>query len=117
MTLKEFRKSRGMTLAMLAEHLDCSPSALCKYETNVETVPDHIIQKVKTLFDVDIKKEYNTLAIYKKRIKDLEDSNNKLVEYGIKTEQTLVALQEELNALLIVVNQQMNKINKILKGR
>lgn len=116
MTLKEFRKSKGMTLDTLAEHLDCSPSAISKYERNIETVPDDLILKIKNQFGVEVEKQYNQLAFYKRRIKDLEEANQTLVNYGIKTEQALVAVQQELNNLLIAVNLQINKINKILKG-
>ena len=113
MTLKEFRKSKGMTLDTLAEYLDCSPSAISKYERNIETVPDDLILKIKKLFNVEVEKQYNQLTLYKQRIKDLEAANQTLVNHGIKTEQALVAMQQELNNLLMAVNL---KINKILKG-
>ncbi len=113
MTLKEFRKSKGMTLDTLAGYLGCSPSAISKYERNIETVPDELILKIKNIFGVEVEKQYNQLALYKQRIKDLEEANRTLVNHGIKTEQALVAVQQELSNLLIAVNL---KINKILKG-
>lgn len=116
MTLNEFRKSKGMTLSTLAGYLECSPSAISKYERNIETVPNDVIQKIKNKFGVTIEKQYNQLALYKQRIKDLESANQTLVNYGIKTEKALVAVQQELNNLLMAVNLQINKINKILKG-
>ena len=116
MTLKEFRKSKGMTLDTLAGHLGCSPSAISKYERNIETVPDYLILKIKSIFGIEVEKQYNQLTLYKQRIKDLEAANQTLVNYGIKTEQALVAVQQELNDLLMAVNLQINKINKILKG-
>ena len=116
MTLKEFRKSRGWTLVQLADELGCSPSAISKYERNVETVPDSIVEKIVDKFGVAVDKQYNNLSIYKSRIKDLEDANQKLVMYGIRQEEILKNVLKELNDLTIVVNSQINKIQKLLKG-
>ena len=116
MTLKEFRKSRGWTLVQLADELGCSPSAISKYERNVESVPDSIVEKIVDKFDVTVDKQYNNLSIYKRRIKDLEDANQKLVMCGIRQEEILKNVLKELNDLTLVVNSQINKIQKLLKG-
>ena len=51
MKLKDFRKSRGMTQMQFAAELECSPSAISKWERSVDTVPLYITQKIKNKFE------------------------------------------------------------------
>ena len=119
MTLRQFRKSKGMTLKQLAGELGCSPSAISKWERNVDTIPDYIIDYIKLKFNVDIDKQYDDLDIYKKRIADLEDANMKLVAYGIQQEANIKKASDklkELSAAVNRINQLMQEVQKILKG-
>lgn len=110
MTLKEFRKSVGMTLVQLAVKLGCSPSAISKYERSIETVPQHIIEKIKIKFDVDVDTTYSKYDLLKQRIKDLEDENAHLVAAGLSLQKEIDRLNNTLTAVAINLEQNVELI-------
>ena len=108
MKLKDFRKSRGMTLDMLATELGCCVSSINKYERNVATVPDWIIDTIKEKYGVTIEKEYCDLAQLKVRIKHLESVNKALVD-------TCTQLKKENKKLLEKYTKLTNKVKNVTK--
>lgn len=114
MKLKDFRKSKGMTLISLASELGCSPSAISKYERNIETIPDHLIDKIKNEFGVEVDKEYSKLDVYKQRIKDLENEVQKLIKYGIFQQEEIMRLEAELNLVYSNLSSVGNQIKEAL---
>lgn len=115
MTLKDFRKSRGMTLVSLSQELGCSPSAISKWERNVDTVPDHIIDKIRINFNVTIDKEYSDLNTYKQRISDLENEVQKLIDYGLFQQKEIMRLEEALNSVSLNLSMSVDMIKDTLK--
>lgn len=114
MKLKDFRKSKGMTLVLLASELGCSPSAISKYERNVETIPDHLIDIIQNKFGVTVEKEYSKLDVYKQRIKDLENEVQKLIKYGIEQEEEIMRLEAALNLAYSNLSAIGNQIKEAL---
>lgn len=110
MKLKDFRKSKGMTLLQLAGELGCSPSAISKYERSIETVPQHIIEKIKTDFGVEIDINYSQYDLLKQRIKDLEDENAHLVAAGLLLQKEIDRLNDTLAAVAINLEQNVELI-------
>lgn len=107
MKLKDFRKSKGMTLESLAAELGCCISSISKWERNIDTVPDWVIESIKNKFNVKIEKEFCDLAQLKLRIKDLETENQALVE-------NCVALESENKKLTNKYKKLVNKIQNIV---
>lgn len=114
MKLKDFRKSKGMTLISLASELGCSPSAISKYERNIETIPDHLIDKIKNEFGVEVDKEYSKLDVYKQRIKDLENEVKKLIKYGLFQQEEIMRLKAALNSVYSNLSSVNNQIKEAL---
>lgn len=114
MKLKDFRKSNGMTLISLASELECSPSAISKYERNIETIPDHLIDIIQNKFGVTIEKEYSKLGVYKQRIKDLENEVQKLINYGIFQQEEIMRLEAALNLAYSNLSAVGNQIKEAL---
>lgn len=110
MKLKDFRKSKGMTLLQLAAELECSPSAISKWERSVDTVPLYIIQKIKNKFGVDIDASYSQYDLLKQRIKDLEDENAHLVTVGLLLQKEIDRLNDTLAAVAINLEQNIELI-------
>lgn len=110
MKLKDFRKSKGMTLLQLAAELECSPSAISKWERSVNTVPQHIIEKIKTNFGIDIDAAYSQYDLLKQRIKDLEDANSHLVTVGILLQKEIDRLNDTLAAVATNLEQNVELI-------
>ena len=115
MTLKDFRKSRGMTLVSLSQELGCSPSAISKWERNVDTVPDHVIDKIRINFNVTIDKEYSDLNKYKQRISDLENEVQKLIDYGLFQQKEIMRLEAALNSVSLNLSMSVDMIKDTLK--
>lgn len=114
MRLKDFRKSNGMTLISLASELGCSPSAISKYERNIETIPDYLIDVIQNKFGVTVEKEYSKLGIYKQRIKDLENEVQKLINYGLVQQDEITRLEAALNLAYSNLSDVGNQIKEAL---
>ena len=110
MKLKDFRKSRGMTQMQFAAELECSPSAISKWERSVDTVPLYITQKIKNKFGVDIDATYSQFDLLKQRIKDLEDENAHLVTAGILLQKEIDRLNDTLAAVATNLEQNIELI-------
>ena len=114
MKLKDFRKSKGMTLVLLSQELGCSPSAISKYERNIETIPDHLIDIIQNKFGVAVEKEYSKLDVYKQRIKDLENEVQKLIKYGLFQQEEIMRLEAALNLAYSNLSSVGNQIKEAL---
>ena len=55
LTLKQFRKRYGITQKELAEAVGTTPSTLSKYENGEWLINQAVIDKIKELYDVDIR--------------------------------------------------------------
>ena len=55
LTLKQFRSRYGITQKELAQKLGTTPTTLSKYENGQWTINQYVIDKIKELYDVDIR--------------------------------------------------------------
>ena len=55
LTLKQFRSRYGITQKELAEKVGVTPTTLSKYENGEWTINQYVIDKVKELYNVDIR--------------------------------------------------------------
>ena len=55
LTLRQFRKRYGITQKELAEVVGTTPSTLSKYENGQWIINQAVVDKIKELYDVDIR--------------------------------------------------------------
>ena len=55
LTLKQFRLRYGITQKELTQKLGITPTTLSKYENGQWTINQYVIDKIKELYDVDIR--------------------------------------------------------------
>lgn len=72
MTLREFRKQHGYTLKDISIETGCSIAALSRYETNLDDMPDRLVEKIKNIYGVDIENQTRWYVSKKQMEKELK---------------------------------------------
>ena len=103
MTCREFRKIFSLTLFDLSAETGFSPSAISKWEREIDTMPKVFVDLVKQKYGVDIERQWkNTVAKgkYNTAIADCNNKINKLQERIQSLEAENAKLKYKLNQIL-----------------
>lgn len=94
-SLKEIRKSKGLTQAQAAELIGIARSTYTRYETGSQVCPDTMLIKISQAFEIPVE------DLAKHIMKDIED--NPVEAYNLKDIEALQALEEVTGAYEIAL--------------
>lgn len=103
MTCREFRKIFSLTLCDVSAETGFSPSAISKWEREIDTMPKVFVDLVKQKYGVDIERQWKntvTKGKYNTTIADYNNKINKLQERISNLEAENAKLKYKLNQIL-----------------
>lgn len=103
MTCREFRKIFSLTLSDLSAETGFSPSAISKWEREVDTMPKVFVDLVKQKYGVDIERQWKntvTKGKYNTTVADYDNKINKLQNRIFFLEKENAKLKYKLNQIL-----------------
>lgn len=108
-TLKELRKSRGLTLSSASDKIGISLSALCKLENGVCPITPSVAFKLSKFYGANIKAEK---LPYQQKMADLKNQLDLEKELRIKAEKENKELKKLLKGFDYIAGKIQEKIKE-----